>query len=57
MRIASLDKTMSLSIAAPVCGFTLTLDSHLWLFDRDGRIVGSIIDAKPNDHIAVRLSR
>lgn len=54
MRVTSLDKSMSLSVAAPGCGFTLTLDSHLWLFDHDGRIAGSIVAPEPNGHIAVR---
>ena len=42
MKLASRDRSMTLAIAAPGMGFALTLDGHIWLFDRDGRITGSV---------------
>ncbi len=54
MKIASLDKSIALSISTPGLGMTLTLSGHAWLFDRDGRIVGSITPVEPSRHLAVR---
>ncbi len=42
MKLRSQDGTMELAVAAPGTGFALTLDGHLWLFDRDGNITGSV---------------
>lgn len=58
MKIASLDRSMSLSVAAPGCGFALTLDGHAWLFDKDGEIRGSIIPVETTSHVALsRIER
>ncbi len=42
MKLASRDRTMLLSIAAPGLGFAVVLDGHTWFFDRDGNPVGSL---------------
>jgi hypothetical protein len=51
MKLASLDRSMSLSIAAPGMGFTLKLVGHVWLFDKDSRIVGSFPPDEPLNHL------
>jgi hypothetical protein len=43
---------MLLSITAPSSGFSVTLDGHTWLFDRDANIVGSL--PPPPGHRALR---
>jgi len=53
MKIASLDKSMSLSIAVPGTGITVTLDGHVWLFDCDSRIVGSFPPDPPSAHLRI----
>jgi len=42
MKLTSLDGSMTLALAVPGMGFALTLNGHVWLFDRDGRITASI---------------
>ncbi len=42
MKLASRDRTLLLTIGAPGTGCALTLDAHVWLFDRDGNPVGSL---------------
>jgi hypothetical protein len=53
MKLASLDKSMSLNIASPGMGMAVTLSGHVWLFDRDGNIVGSLPPRDPPKHIAM----
>jgi hypothetical protein len=43
---------MLLSISAPGHGFSVTLDGHTWIFDRDAIIVGSL--PPPKDHLGSR---
>ncbi len=57
MKLASRDRSMTVSIAAPGTGFALTLDGHLWLFDRDGRITGSVPPPITADEIAAGFAR
>ncbi len=57
MKLRSLDGTMELAVAAPGTGFALTLDGHLWLFDREGRVVGSIPPHLSADEIAEGVPR
>jgi hypothetical protein len=52
VKCISRDGTMLLSITAPASGFSVTLDGHTWLFDRDARIVGSL--PPPKGHLALR---
>ena len=52
VKLTSRDRSMTLAIAAPGVGLALTLDGHLWLFDRDGNITGSI--PPPTGHLTVR---
>ncbi len=52
MKLTSRDRTMRLAIAAPGTGFALTLDDHVWLFDKDGRITGSVPPRITADEIA-----
>lgn len=53
MRLASRDRTMLLSIAAPGQGFAVTLAGHLWVFTRAGEIAGSIPPREPENHLPV----
>ena len=46
MKLARRDRSMTLAVAAPGMGFALTLDGHLWLWDRDGNITGSVPSAE-----------
>ena len=57
MKLQSRDRTMTLSIAAPGTGFALTLDVHVWLFDRDSRIIGSIPPHLTVDEVAAGVAR
>lgn len=56
MKLASTHETISVSIAAPGCGFTVTLAGHAWLFNRDAQIVSSIVPAERSGagHVAGR---
>ncbi len=42
MILVSKDGTLTLTIAAPGTGFAVTLEDHVWLFDCDGNITGSV---------------
>ncbi len=57
MKLRSLDGTMELAVAAPGTGFALTLDGHLWLFDRDGLIIGSVPAHLTADEIAAGIAK
>ncbi len=57
MKLTSRDRSIRLAIAAPGMGFTLSLDDHLWLFDRDGRITGSIPPHLTADEVAAGVAR
>jgi hypothetical protein len=52
VKCISRDGTLLLSITAPGSGFSVTLDGHIWLFDRDANIVGSL--PPPRGHLALR---
>lgn len=52
MKCISRDGSMLLSITAPSIGFSVTLDGHIWLFDRDANVVGSL--PPPSGHLALR---
>ena len=52
MKCISRDGTMLLSITAPSSGFSVTLDGHTWLFDRDALVVGSL--PPPEGHLPLR---
>ena len=43
MKLSSRDGTLSLTIGTPGTGFALTVDGHLWLFDAQGNVTGSIL--------------
>ena len=57
MKLASRDRSMTLAIAAPGMGFTLTLDGHLWLFDRSGQITGSIPPLITVEEVAAGIAK
>jgi hypothetical protein len=42
MQLTSRDKTLSIHISAPGAGFVVRLEGHDWIFDRKGRISGSV---------------
>ncbi len=56
MKLSSRDRSMRLAIAAPGTGFALTLDGHVWLFDRDGRIAGSVPPLLTADEVAAGVA-
>ena len=43
MKLSSQDGTLSLTIGTPGTGFALAVDGHLWLFDAQGNVTGSIL--------------
>jgi hypothetical protein len=57
MKLTSLDGSMTLAVAARGMGFALTLDGHVWLFDRNSRITGSIPPDVTAEEIAEGVPR
>ena len=52
MRIVSADRTVSILLASPGLGFVVTIAEHAWFFDRDSRIVTSVLPESPMQHKA-----